>query len=454
MRHLILFLACLSITLQCGPKPKPGAASGTLWGIEPKLPMTAEENLKLRDETDRVVVEGQTFQYTFSKSNGLLTRIKVLNQDMTGDLSTAYPDIYISAAHDPVNELYYPREKDRGVNNPVHRPTYYARLEEKAKVSIDYQGPERVVIRSIGFYRSVGGETLGMQYEIAYEVYIDGVTYVRVTNRATRDLTFRYLTLSGGKVEGKFGKYYARLGDLAFSQSTGGFTFDTIPDTLGTFIEATYLPWFWVGTEQVGVEINNWDVRHQRFGSTEDWFTPKPKMNRKLKLWRKNPPTYFMWGDPLGDPSKMFLVRREKGAISWVQFLVRNVKIPVKRGWEQTDCFSLSITPPKAYDPYFATLKGYNVGPYTYRPGWKVPGTDFADTLKSRGYDYAIGLVNCRTGEYLPDDPAGSRKIIKACQERGIKVIPYTTLMDLNVYTDYYREHGEAWAIDPATDHG
>src|SRR5438093_1498551 len=70
----------------------PLAASGlnadmpnqVLGQIEPKHPLTPEQELKVTRNSNSVTVSGETFTYAFSRKNGLISAVWVLGNDING----------------------------------------------------------------------------------------------------------------------------------------------------------------------------------------------------------------------------------------------------------------------------------------------------------------------------------------------------------------------------------
>ena len=81
---LSLLPLALLLTLHCATPVEQGA--DTVWGIEAKKPFLPAEELRLQERADMVIVSGETFSYTFQRSNGLLGKVEVLDTDLTGNL--------------------------------------------------------------------------------------------------------------------------------------------------------------------------------------------------------------------------------------------------------------------------------------------------------------------------------------------------------------------------------
>ena len=98
--------------------------------IEPKRPLEPQEQLKVQQDGRHLIVSGETFDYSFSKANGLISGVKVLGQEITD--STPIPDLWVAEQLDP------------------DVSPYSARHDTRAEVSLVLEDPVRMVIRARG----------------------------------------------------------------------------------------------------------------------------------------------------------------------------------------------------------------------------------------------------------------------------------------------------------------
>jgi hypothetical protein len=374
--------------------------------IPAKLPLTDAQRLKVAQEGEAIVVSGETFAYTFSRQTGLIDRVEVLGEVLTDG---------------PTPDLTLAENIDRTVS------PYAARYERNAHASVVSSDPARVRIAASGQFASTDGRRFPLRYAISYDVFIDGVVGVAVEYTAVEDCSFRWLTLSGGALRAAPAKFLSWSPEQATAQEND-FRFQALAQlTQGKLVAGVFIPWFWLGNERTGLEVTTWDVSPQ--------------------TWN------YVDGSARKDQHEMFVVERRAGRIEWENFLRRNVGTFAHRGWRSGGQFALGITPSKRFDPYYAMLKGYHLGPHQHRPDFVAPTEEQIRLLAQNGYDLLTGVANWRSGEYVPLNEEELRRTIALCHRYGVKIIPYVTLMDLCQATNTFRDHGAEWAIEPTTEY-
>ncbi|HSB16342.1 MAG TPA: DUF6259 domain-containing protein [Bryobacteraceae bacterium] len=380
-----------------------GAATGV---VEPKRPMSPEQELRVREEARSIVVSGETFAYTFSKESGLISSVQILGNVITD--GTPIPDL-ILAEH-----------LDRSFSQ------YTARRETQARLSVASAGPAHVVVAAEGAYTAQDGRRFPLRYSITYDISIDGVILVAVRNSAVEDCTFRWLTLSGGAVKSELAKFINWMPDQAGSQSTG-YLFRPLSEIKeAKILGGVWLPWIWLGDQNLGLEVTTWDVGSQTYNNVD--------------------------GTSRSDQHEMFNVRREGAGVRWENWMIGGSTIYAKKGWQRGGEFALAVTPSKKFDPYYAMIKGAHLGPHQHRLSVNLPDENQLRILAQNGYNLVVGMANWRSGEYVPLNDADLRRTISLCHKFGMKVIPYITLVDLSHATAAFRDHGEEWAIEPTTE--
>jgi len=375
--------------------------------IEPKRPLRSEQELKVTWDAASVTVSGATFSYTLNKENGLISAVRVLGSDIT--VGTPIPDMVLAEQLDPD---YSP---------------YTARREKRAHLTIASESPSRVVVTSAGQYTAEDGKRFPLRYSITYDISIDGVALVTVNNVALDNCSFRWLTLSGGAIRSELAQFVNWIPEQSTSQYTH-YEFRPLSEIAGEKVLAgTWIPWFWLGNQNVGLELTTWDVGSQTWNHVD--------------------------GSARGDDAEMFTVKRTANAVRWDNFLIRRSRIFAEPGWTRGGQFALAVTPSKKFDPYYAMLKGAHLGPHQHVSRLALPDEGQIRTLAQNGCNLVVGMANWRSGEYKPLNEAELRRTIEQCHKYGVKIIPYMTLMDLSHATEAYREHGEAWAIEPTTEY-
>ncbi len=374
---------------------------------EPKFPLTAQQEIKVTQNGGAIVVSGETFSYAFSKNNGLICSVKVTEQEITD--GTPIPDLVLA------EQL-----------NPDQSP-YLARSEKHARVTVNSAAPSRVVIVSEGQYTGEDGKLFPIRYSILYEISIDGVVLVTVKNVALENCSLRWLTLSAGSVRSERAKFLNWTPDLSTSPDTR-YQFRRLAETTGDKVLAgIWIPWIWLGDQNIGLEVTTWDVSSQTYNHVDDSVRT--------------------------DEPEMFTVRRRGEGVRWDNFLIRRTRVWAKPGWTKSGQFALAVTPSTKFDPYYAMLKGAHLGPHQHVARFTPPDEQQIRTLAQDGYNLVVGMANWRSGEYVPLNEADLRRTIALCQKYGLKVIPYITLVDLSHATEAWREHGEEWAIEPTTEY-
>src|ERR1019366_949141 len=213
--------------------------------IEPKRPLSPQQELQITQDSHSVIVSGETFSYTFSRENGLISAVRVMGQQITD--GTPIPDLVAA------EQL-----------NPDDSP-YAARRETRASLNIRSASPSQVVVVAEGRYTAADGRIFPLRYSISYEISIDGVVLVAVTNTALDNCSLRWLTLSGGAIRSELVKFLNWMPEQSTSQSTR-YQFRTVAEISGErLLAGTWIPWFWLGDQNVGLEVTTWDVGSQTF---------------------------------------------------------------------------------------------------------------------------------------------------------------------------------------------
>jgi hypothetical protein len=379
--------------------------------IEPKRSLSKAQELKIVQDQTTVTVSGETFSYVLSKEHGLIRSIRVLGEELIADR--------------PVPDLMVAEQLDRTFS------PYRASNEVHANLTLDSHTPDKAVIRAEGAYTSETGQPFPLRYAVTYEITIDGVILIRVDNRAVRDCSFRWLTLSSGAIRSSSATFMSWMPEQASSQHSK-YLFRPLspaPDSstqAHKLLAGTFLPWFWLGNARVGLELTTPEVTSQTYNQVD--------------------------GTSQTNENEMFTVFQQGSEIRWENFLVRGSYTWAKAGWQRSGEFALAITPSKKFDPYYAMIKGGIIGPYQHIPKFTSPDEQQIRTFAQNGYDLMVGLANWRSGEYVPLNEEDLHRTISLCHKYGIKAIPYVTLMDLSHATDAFREYGEEWAIQPTTE--
>jgi hypothetical protein len=374
--------------------------------VEPKRPLTAEQSLKVSEEAGAVTVSGETFAYTFSKGNGLITSLRALGKELLADV--------------PVPNLELAEQLDRNFS------PYSASRESQARVGIRTNEPSRVVIQAEGSYVSETGARFPVVYSITYDIAIDGVVIIDVNNTARGERWLRWLRLSGGAVRASSISFVSWMPEQ-FGSEGSQYQFRPVGPGDGQILSGVFIPWFWLGDKRVGMEVSTCKVDTQTWNSVD--------------------------GSERRDQNEMFSVERSGDRIEWVNYLVRNTATLTRSGWTRGGRFVLAVTPSKKFDPRYAMLKGAILGPYQHRPQWTAPTEEQIATLARNGYNLVVGVANWLSGDYVALNETDLHRTIEVCHKHGIKVIPYITLMDLCHASKTFRDHAEEWAIEPTVEH-
>jgi hypothetical protein len=374
--------------------------------IESKRPLSALQELRVSQDEQSIKVSGETFVYTFNKSNGLIGAIEVLGREMTG--GCPIPDLSMAENLDP------------------EFSPFTARHETQARVTLVKTTPARVVIEAEGSYTARDGQRSPLRYILNYDLSIDGVILVHLANNATGPCTIRWLRLSAGAVRQDMAKFLNWMPEQSTSQSTQ-FQFRVLQgNETGTIISGVWIPWIWIGDQDAGLEVTTWDVSSQTYNQVDS--------------------------TARNDESAMFVVRQGKGQVQWENFLIRRTRVDADAGWSRSGSFALAVTPSKKIDHYYSLIKGAHLGPHQHLAQLELPGEQEIRTLAQNGYNLVVGMANWRSGEYVPLNEASLQRTIALCHKYGVKIIPYITLVDLAHSTDAFRRYGEQWAIEPTTE--
>ncbi len=382
-----------------------GAATAVT--LEIKQPLNTGQELKVQQDSAVIVVSGETFAYTFSRQNGLITSVRVLDREITD--GTPIPDLVVA------------EHLDRNAS------PYLASRETQASVSVTNAGPSRVVITAEGAYTGEHGARFPLRYALSYDIAIDGVALVSVRNSAVGDCGFRWLALSGGAVKSEYAKFINWMQEQSGSQSTR-YLFRPLSEVKEEkVLGGTWLPWIWLGDQDRGLEVTTWDVGAQTYN--------------RIDSTRRQ------------DQNEVFTVRRASSGVRWENWLVNRTFVYARKGWHRGGEFALAVTPSKKFDPYYSMVKGAHLGPHQHEQTLKLPGESQIRTLAQNGFNLVVGMANWRSGEYVPLNDADLRRTIELCHKYGMKIIPYITLVDLSHATEAFRDHGEEWAIEPTTEY-
>ena len=372
-----------------------------------KLPIRPEEELVVRERARSITVSGETFAYAFSRANGLMTGLTVLDDEFSSSQSFGLPDGYVTAEKDP------------------RRGRFTIANEKSAKFRVVESRPDRVILTATGRFRSAKGAAFPVRYTIAHRIYIDGLDIVTIRCEAEKQCELRWLVLSNARFPAKLCPYCANLPDQAFSQDTDDYRFARVPASKGEFLSGLFLPWVWLGNERTGVEITTWDVTPQQFQPTEYEFPDGGGM-----------------GDALSGRSQpMFIVARRGPEVSWENFTIRNLRLPARRGWSTEGAFALAVTPPKRYDPALLNLR-------PVEGGYGMPEDAVRDVAR-RGANYLESLTGFNVNPVPARERRRLRQRIALLHEHDIKVVPYVSANDMRENSEPYRRHGPEWRIEP-----
>ncbi len=384
-------------------------AGSSLLPFEPtaKLPIRPEEQLAVRQKARSVTVTGETFSYTFSRANGLMTGLRVLEDDFSSMKGFGLPDGYVSSERDPRKQRF------RMAN------------EKAAQFRVVEARPERVILQARGRFRSSGGEAFPIRYTITHRIYIDGLDIVTIRCEAEKECELRWLVLSKMSLPARLCPYYANLPDQAFTQDTDGYRFARVPASKGEFLTGLFLPWVWLGNERTGVEITTWDVTPQQFQPTEYEFPDGGGMGDALS----------------GREQPMFIVSRRGREVLWENFSLRNVRLPARRGRSIEGAFAIAVSPPKKYDPGLLDLR-----PVEGRYGMPEAAVE---EVARRGANYLESLTGFNVDPVPARERRRLRQRIALLHKYNIRVVPYISANDMREKSEPYRRHGPEWRIEP-----
>ena len=379
--------------------------------------LDASRKLQIIEHDFSIVVEGETFRYTFLRSNGLISQIEVCGDPFSSPSRPFLPDLYLSDAIEP-------------------RPqNYAARYEGKGACTIRSQEDAKIVIQSRGGYFSPDGKAFPMRYTINYEICFDGAIFIKVTHEAVSDGVLRWLCFSHATLNSAYCKYYWHLADQSTTEWTGAYTFKEIPSTRDPvhLFGGKFIPWFRFGNDRTAVEV-----------STES-------ADSILSGWTDS--GHYKTGDALGHAGESFVGESTVRGVSWEIFAIRNVYTVFHKGWKRTDTFTLAIAPPKRQNSCCIDLRVYWEGPHQFNPEYTYPSDEKIREIAAQGFKVMVGGANWRSGEYRIEDSSKEvKRVIDTCHRYGMKIVPYVSFVDLNHQTDAFREHGASWQIQPVTE--
>ena len=278
------------------------AAAAWAYDIEPRRPLSGSQNLTVSKEDSGVTVAGETFAYTFSTANGLITRVRVLGEEISAGV--------------PIPNLELAEQLDRRYS------PYSAARETRGRLSVKSAEPARVVLEAEGGYVSEAGGRFPLAYSITYDITTDGVVLVEVRNTASAERWLRWLTLSGGAVRASLARFVSWMPEQAAAQGSG-YQFRPIAPTEEKILAGTFIPWFWLGDAHAGMEVTTWDVGTQSYNQVD--------------------------GSTRRDQDEMFAVRRTADRVEWENYLVRNTAIFTRPGWTRSGRNDVYRTDPRIH---------------------------------------------------------------------------------------------------------
>jgi len=374
----------------------------TLSGFQP---------LVMEETQSEIKVKGGTFEYTFSKVNGLLTSALVLGDEW---LAGPMPDLWASTANDPL------------------AMQYFARLTSSAEVKVIGSGPNQVVIASRGVFAATNSTTLPLNYNLLFTFDIDGTVRVDVKVGAEEKIVVRWLTLMEGRISNA-----CRFVSHEFDMGNGSRTCSpTNYDVLGQKeirVGGKFIPWFHFGNDRGGLELvfPHSDKRH---GSSTD----------------SSP---YKGGDPLGRAYDLFTLKREGSSLLCTCFAIRNMREVIGPNYSFEDTFYISALPGRTVRSKANSVQVQWPGPHQYRNNWKHPGEDEIKSWAAGGVNTVVGGANWYSGNYsncsMPDE---TRQFLETCHRYGLRVIPYITFTDQEYPTPGFDETGPKWRIEPVVE--
>ncbi len=364
--------------------------------------------LSVKEEEDFIIVRGGTFEYYFNKNNGMLRYVRVKGRDILIEPL----EVFVSQSKDPFNKRF---------------STVY---EDEASCEVTYSDEDKVIVESSGYLKNADGEVIPIAYHIKYTISFDGFMLVDVTLEGTGNTIINWLCYSRATVDSRVARYLIHTNDLYSAEWIHYEVKDISKADKGIkdVLKGRFIPWFWIGNDEVGIEVSVCDVTNHHFGVGCNGVK----------------------SDPLGDVGVMFWIRKEDSFVEWFIFGIRNLLTAIKPKWIWTNRFSLSVTPTREYSPRALELRVFWRGPHQYNKYHVYPSEEEIERLARIGVNVLIGGVNWRSGEYIPDDPEAVKRTIEICHKYGIQVYPYMTFADVEVDTSVFKEYAEEWRIEPA----
>jgi hypothetical protein len=367
------------------------------------------KELTLEDNHNEIIIKGGTFEYTISKSNGLLSSARVLGDEW---LAGPMPDLWAS-----------------GDNDPRNMP-YFARFTPEAELEIRESSPHVIVISTGGLFALINGTTLPLNYSLLYTFDVDGTVRVDVRSSARENIVVRWLTLMEGRISGtcRFVSHEFDVSNGPRTCTPANFDIDQEINVGGKFI-----PWFHFGNDKSGLELV-FPNSDRRFGSYTD----------------SSP---FTGGDPLGRAWDMFTLKKDDRGLLCTSFGIRNHREVIGPDHSFEDTFFISAMPGRTVRPDANSVQIQWTGPHQYRSNWRHPGEEDIRRWAAGGVNTVVGGANWYSGDYgncsMPEE---TRQFLDQCHHYGLKVIPYVTFTDQEYPTPGFDETGPRWRIEPVTE--
>ena len=367
--------------------------------------------LSVSEDAKFIFVEGETFKYGFSKSTGLISSLKVLDNDFLQGTGSEIPDIYVSDAQFSEEALYA------------------ARYESEAECEILSANPHEVHIRTHGVYHDLMGKAFPARYRITYEIENDGTIFVIVDNKATDSCTIRWLCTSKGLLNSSLCSYFSHLEDQSTVDTTGNYIFKEIPSQRTSDVvlfNGKLIPWCWFGNDTTGVEISVWDIGYQRYGTTF--------------LADKTNEQAFEAGVDISAIA-------ETDGVSWEIMSFKDTPMKVNSGWEYTSYFALSVMPPKHYEPALSSPSVYYNDPRQYKSTYLSDKE--IEEIANKGFNLIVLAIN-GPGKFMPYDESEVKRVISISHKYGMKVVPHISMMETSRELDIFDTYSIEWQIEPS----
>ncbi|MGB9597202.1 MAG: hypothetical protein ACPL7B_13055 [Candidatus Poribacteria bacterium] len=362
-----------------------------------------QKMLNVIEDPKFIYVEGEIFKYRFSKRSGLINSINILGNDFLKETGSEIPDIFISNAGSPNDEIYT------------------TKYEQSAECEILSANPYEVNIRSHGVYHNSMGKPFPARYRITYEIENDGNIFIIVDNKITDDCEIKWLCISKAKLNPLLCKYFVHLDDLSKSDTTARYFCDEIKRD-GLLFNGDFIPWCWFGNDEVGIEISVWDIGYQRYGTrliSNDSEENAPKIGVNLSASVKS------------------------GEVTYKIMAINGKLTRINSGWEHTAYFALSITPSKIYNPSFSDM-------LVWRSETYYPSEEQIKNAKNKGFNLMILPIKY-FGKADPNEKMKTDKIVSIAHENGVKVVPYINVMQFDrSFCEVFDEHLVEWQIEPS----